>query len=304
MRTCVPCLTAPAQGPRALHAIVYSLFAALAIGAALCGPGCGRELIPIPIPCPACVDTAESLCREFKLEDGTRLRSQYSPGDPNLPLLIAVSGFGGSYDDVTLVFPKGSYPTLSFSLPGHRCSDPLPKGKPYSVAIGADALEKLLEYNHDLLEQFGADNVLILGASFGGFIVAEYFARHPECPSSAVLVISQDFAPNEAVVDIIAAYLTIVSTMFPLTDNAYLLEYLNSARDFDVRAGIARTRNRWLIIGAADDELVLGARDMAERLGARARYAEVPGGHFDMLKNVDRARQIVTEQLDFLLPAR
>ena len=40
---------------------------------------------------------------------------------------------------------------------------------------------------------------------------------------------------------------------------------------------------------------------MAERLGERARYAEIPGNHFMTLLNGDNIRQLVMENLDFLL---
>ena len=47
----------------------------LIVGVLLAGPGCGREIVPVPLPCPPCEDTAESSCSYLELDDGTRLRT-------------------------------------------------------------------------------------------------------------------------------------------------------------------------------------------------------------------------------------
>ena len=55
------------------------------------------------------------------------------------------------------------------------------------------------------------------------------------------------------------------------------------------------------IIGTADDDMVLGTQAMAGRLGERARFVEIPGDHFVLLAAGDNIRQIVLDNLDFLL---
>ena len=280
---------------------VKTLWASVLTGALLSFPGCGTEIIPIPIPCPPSLDTPESVCSYIELEDGRRIRTQYSPGDPNLPLIIGIHGFGGTYNDVGLIFPKGSFSTLSLSLPGSLCSDRLPVGTVHTIATCTDALEKLLEHHKGLIDQFGDRNVIIAGASFGASVVADYFARHPASEISALLIAGQDTPLNNAGIDLIEWYLKLIDAVSPLADNTHLQQYLASTRVFDVSQEIGQTQNRWLIIGMADDDMVLGTRAMAGRLGERARYAEIPGNHLSLLVAGDSIQQIVRDNLDFLL---
>ncbi len=264
-------------------------------------PGCGSEVIPIPIPCPACTATATAICDTVVMPDGTRLRAEYSPGEPGRPLIIAVPGFGGSYLDVGLVFPKGLFPTLSLSLPGNLCSDRLPPGRTHTIAAGTEAVEALLEHYADLLAEFGEDKVLLVGASFGGLVVADYFAKHPASEMPAVIIASQDTPLSGGLFDAIGGYLQVMRNLFPLVDNTHLQEYLASSRTFDVSAAITQTRNRWLIIDVAEDDLAVGSRAMAERLGERARRAVIPGNHFTLLVAGESIRQAIDEHLGFLL---
>lgn len=275
--------------------------ASVLTGALLSGLGCGTEIIPIPIPCPPCVDTPESVSSDIELEDGRTIRTEYSPGDPNLPLIIGIHGFGGTYSDVSLIFPKGSFSTLSLSLPGSLCSDRLPNGTAHTIATCTDALEKLLEHHKGLVDQFGDRNVIIAGASFGALVVADYFARHPSSEISAVVIAGQDTPLNSGAVDLIEWYLRMVDVVFPLADNTHLQQYLASTRVFDVSQEIGYTRNRWLIIDPANDDVTPGARAMAGRLGERARFIEIPGDHFVLLAAGDDIRQIILDNLDFLL---
>jgi pimeloyl-ACP methyl ester carboxylesterase len=276
-------------------------WASILTAALLSYSGCGKEIIPAPIPCPACDSTPESTCRYITLDDGTRIRTQYSPGDPNLPLVVAVHGFGGTYQDVQIVFPQGSFSALSFSLPGSLCSDLLPEGTTHTIAKTTDTLEKVLENYEDLINRFGENNVLIAGASFGALTVEDYFVRHPASSFGAVVIAGQDTPETTDRIDIIDGYLTLVSFLFPATDNSHLQEYLASARVFDVSGEIVNTRNRWLVIGCADDDLTPGVQAMAGRLGDRAEYAEIPGNHLMLLVNGDNIRQAVLDHLDFLL---
>lgn len=276
--------------------------ASVLTAAALSCSGCGKEIIPVPLSCPPCEQTPESACSYFELEDGTRIRSEYAPGDPNLPLIVGVHGFGGTYNDASLIFPKGLFPTLSFSLPGSLCSDHLPGGTPHTIAMCTVTLEKLLEHRADLLDEFGEGNVLIAGASFGAFVVADYFAKHPDSKMGAVIMTGQDTPLNNGLVDFLEWYLVLVHNISPFTDNTHLQEYLASSRVFDVSEEIQHTTNRWLIIGAADDESAPEAVAMAQRLGSRARYVELPGDHFMTLFSGDSIRELITENLDFLLP--
>ncbi|HVP11315.1 MAG TPA: alpha/beta hydrolase [Phycisphaerae bacterium] len=267
----------------------------------LWGAGCGNEIIPIPVPCPSCDSTPETTCRYISLDDGTRIRTQYWPGDPNLPLVVGVHGFGGLYTDVQIVFPQGQFPALGFSMPGSLCSDRLPQGTPHTVDKAAETLAKVLEEYQDLIDQFGQNNLLIAGASFGALVVEDYFAKHPESMISAVVIAGQDTPETTGSIDIIAGYLNVVSFLFPATDNSHLKEYLASARVFDVSQQIVLTQNRWLIIGCADDDLTPGVIAMADRLGDRAQYAQIPGNHLMLLANGGNIRQEVLNHLDFLL---
>ena len=264
-------------------------------------PGCGKEIIPVPIPCPSCDQTPESTCRYISLDDGTNIRTQYDPGDPNLPLIVGVHGFGGLYTDVHIVFPQGTFSTLSFSLPGSLCSDLLPEGTPHTIDKGAETLEKVLAEYQDLIDQFGENNVLIAGASFGALVVEDYFARNPTSPFSAVVIAGQDTPETTGSIDIIEGYLNVVSFLFPAADNSHLREYLASARVFDVSRQIVLTQNRWLVIGCMEDDLTPGVIAMAQRLGERARYTEIPGNHLTLLVNGDKIMQAVIDNLDFLL---
>ena len=284
-----------------LNSRMGTLLASVLTGALLSCPGCGTEIIPIPIPCPPCLDTPESVCSYIELEDGRRIRTQYSPGDPNLPLIIGVHGLGGTYNDVSLIFPQGSFPTLSLSLPGSLCSDRLPNGTVHTIATCTDAVEQLLEHHKDLIDQFGDRNVIIAGASFGASVVADYFARHPTSEISALLIAGQDTPLNNGSIDLIEWYLKLIDAVSPLVDNSHLQQYLASTRVFDVSQAIGQTRNRWLIIGTTDDDMVLGSRALAGRLGERARYAEIPGNHLTLLVAGDSIQQIVRDNLDFLL---
>ena len=273
----------------------------IALAASLSGLGCGTEIFPVPLACPECLDTAESSCSYFELDDGTRIRSQYTPGDPTLPLVIGVAGFGGTYTDVSIVFPKGTFSTISFSLPGGLCSDLLPAGTTHTIAKCTDVLDKLIEHDQGLIDQFGRNNVLVAGASFGALVVEDYFVRHPESEFNAVIVAGQDTPVTGATVDLIEGYLQFVDFFFPLADNHHLREYLASGRAFDVSQEIVNTQNRWLVIGLTEDDLAAGTKAMAERLGERARYAEVPGNHFMILFDGDQIRQLVMDNLPFLL---
>jgi pimeloyl-ACP methyl ester carboxylesterase len=262
---------------------------------------CGKEVIPIPIPCPSCDTTAATACRYISLDDGTRIRTQYSPGQPDLPLVVAVHGFGGTYLDVHLVFPVGEFSTLSFSMPGSLCSDLLPQGTPHTVDKAAETLERALAEYQDVLDRFGEENVLVAGASFGGLVVVDYFARNPASRMGAVVVAGQDTPLNTASIDMIGGYLGLVDLLFPAADNTHLREYLASSRAFDVSAQTAATQNRWLVIGCTDDDMTPNVIAMYERLGERAQYAEIPGNHLTLLVNGDKIRQAVVDHLDFLL---
>jgi pimeloyl-ACP methyl ester carboxylesterase len=271
--------------------------------AAACLPiaSCGRDLFPVPAACPPCLQTAESSCTYVEMKDGTRIRTQYTPGEPGLPLLVAVHGFGGTYENVSLVFPPGSFPTLSFSMPGSLCSDFLPDGTTYTIAEAAKSLEAVLEQRQDILSQFGEGEVVIVGASFGALVVVDYFAAHPDSAISAVVVAGQDTPVNNSDVDWIGLYLDLVANLFPLADNSHLQQYLESSRTFDVSSVIGQTQNRWLVIEAADDAMGPATREMMGRLGDRAKFAELPGNHFDLINDAELIRQAVTDNLDFLL---
>lgn len=281
-------------------AVTQARALALAVAGLLCA-GCGKEVIPIPIPCPSCDATAASTCRYVSLDDGTRIRTQYSPGDPSLPLVVGVHGFGGTYLDVHLVFPLGEFSTLSFSMPGSLCSDLLPQGTPHTIDKAAETLEKVLAEYQDVIDQFGEENVLVAGASFGGLVVVDYFARNPTSRMSAVVVAGQDTPLNTASIDLIGGYLGFVDLLFPATDNSHLREYLASGRTFDVSGQITATQNRWLVIGCAEDDMTPAVMALADRLGDRAEYTEIPGNHMTLLVNGDKVRQAVVDHLDFLL---
>lgn len=272
--------------------------------AALLFYGCGREIFPFPLPCPECTQTDESECSYFELDDGTRIRSEYVPGDPSLPLVVGVHGFGGNYTNVDIIFPKGMFPTLSFSLPGGLCSDTLPEGTPHTIAACSVTLHALLQHRQDLLDEFGEGNVLIAGASFGGLVVADYFAQHPESKLGAVVITGQDTPLNNDFVDFIDGYLTAVQGISPFTDNMHLQEYLASTRVFDVSEKIPLTTNHWLIICGADDGFAPGGEAMATRLGDRARYIELEGDHFVTAYAGSEILELIVEHLDFLLPDR
>lgn len=271
----------------------------LAVSLLLCC-GCGREIVPIPVPCPSCDATPASTCRYVSLADGTRIRTQYSPGDSGLPLVVAVHGFGGTYLDVQIVFPSGQFSTLSFSMPGSLCSDLLPQGTPHTIDKAAETLEKVLAEYKDVIDQFGEGNVLVAGASFGGLVVVDYFARNPTSRMSAVVIAGQDTPLNTASIDLIGGYLSFVDLLFPATDNSHLREYLASGRTFDVSGQITATQNRWLVIGCAEDDMTPSVMAMADRLGDRALYTEIPGNHMTLLVNGDKIRQAVVDHLDFL----
>lgn len=263
--------------------------------------GCGREIIPIPLPCPPCEQTANSSCDYVEMEDGTRIRTQYTRGDPALPLVVGAPGLGGWYNDIAIIFPPGLFSTLSLSPPGGLCSDCLPAGTPHTVAKATEAFEAVVQHHQDLLNQYGEQNVLFAGGSYGALVVANYFARHPTSNISAIIVVGQDTPLSGGGIEFLMGYLKLVSLLFPLVNNTHLQQYLDSARTFDVSREIVNTRNRWLIIGAAEDEMLPGSRAMADRLGERARYAEFPGSHMTVLLNGASVRQIISEQLDFLL---
>jgi pimeloyl-ACP methyl ester carboxylesterase len=263
-------------------------------------PGCGKGLVPLPLPCPSCDDSSQTTCRYISLDDGTRIRAQYDRGDPNLPLIVGVHGFGGTYLDVHIVFPQGLFPTLSFSLPGSLCSDSLPPGTPHTIEKGAETLKRVLEQYQDLINQFGDNNVLIAGASFGAMVVEDYFVRNPTSSFSAVIIAGQDTPETTGTIDLIEGYLNVESFLFPAVDNSFLHQYLASARVFDVSREIVQTQNRWLVIGCADDDLTPGGVAMAQRLGDRAQYAEIPGNHFMLLVNGGLVLQVVENHLDFL----
>jgi len=273
---------------------------AFAFAGLLC-VGCGKEIVPVPLPCPSCDTTEATACRYISLDDGTRIRTQYSPGQADLPLVVAVHGFGGTYLDVHVVFPLGQFSTLSFSMPGSLCSDLLPQGTPHTIDKAAETLEKVLAEYQDVIEQFGEENVLVTGASFGGLVVVDYFARNPASRMGAVVIAGQDTPLNTASIDLIGGYLGFVDLLFPATDNSHLREYLASGRTFDVSGQIMATQNRWLVIGCAEDDMTPSVTAMADRLGDRAQYTEIPGNHMTLLVNGDKIRQAVVDHLDFLL---
>ncbi len=271
---------------------------------AVVSQGCGREIIPIPLPCPECSQTDESECSYFTLADGTRIRSEYIPGDPSLPLVVGVHGCGGTYADAAIIFPRGEFPTLSFSLPGGLCSDTLPEGTPHTVESCGVTLDGLLEHRSDLIEEFGEENVLIAGASFGALVVAEYFAKHPDSRYGAVVITGQDTPLNNEFVDFIDGYLTAVHGISPFINNQHLQEYLASTRVFDVSELMPFTQNHWLIVCGSDDGFAPDGEGMAARLGDRARYFEFEGNHFITAYAGPEIRQMIMDNLDFLLPDR
>jgi pimeloyl-ACP methyl ester carboxylesterase len=264
--------------------------------------GCGEQLIPLPIPCPPCVQTETSKCDYIYRWDGTKIRTQLSAGNPALPTAVGVHGLGAEYSQGEIIFPRDAdwgelFPLLTFSLPGNLCSDRLPNGREHTVEEGARALEEvILSYN-----DFLGDNYFLIGGSLGGAVVAEHAVIFPEKNVGRVIAASQATPIESPLAQITAGYI-FLRNLSPFSDLTPIGEYLESQRTYDGSQGILQAKGNWLIISGSEDKDLGDGKAMAESLGEnRARYFEFEGNHFDVLFSGPRVRGVIKENLDFLM---
>ncbi len=255
------------------------------VASVLAIPGCfGQGL------CPPCGQTETTFCDNLTLDDGTNICYEYSPGNSDLPTIVVVHGWNGSYLDAYRAFPKGDFPVLTFSLPGHYCSQ---KAKLHSIELGVQTLEKLLETNNDKI----SDDYLLAGYSLGGMVVAKYFAEHPAEKIGAIIVSSQDVSPEGPSLGIFN-FIGGVSALF--LNEPHLREYMASVKNFYVRDELKDTSNNWLIFSGRYDNVIPNTRDMADNLGERARFFELNSGHILQAENFAEINRIIKENLGFL----
>ncbi len=99
-------------------------------------------------------------------------------GDPRGPALVLLHGIGGQAEiwrPQLEAFP--GWRRIAWDMPGYQGSVPLAE---VTIATLGEALERFLR-------QVGADRPVLVGHSIGGMIVQEFFARHSDGGSAAVL---------------------------------------------------------------------------------------------------------------------
>lgn len=115
----------------------------------------------------------------------TRLGSNLNywvAGDEDKPLVALLHG--ATMDHHTFdaqIFPlvEAGYRVLSVDLRGHGKSTPL--GEQINIAILADDLKAILD-------KLGVDRVVLVGHSFGGFVVQEFTRRFPDRVNAIAII--------------------------------------------------------------------------------------------------------------------
>jgi len=242
----------------------------LALTLSIAFSGCGVKGLAPPTPaCAPCVQTEETVCDFMELEEGTKVLYETTPGDVDKKPIAYTHGLSQDYRCVYDVIRKGGHPILTWSVPGHYGSDSLHGGKEHTIERAAEIFEKLIRHNQDFL----GDDYIRMGASMGGMIVAEHACRYPDDRTGVVMLVSQDFAPDNLALDLIDFYVTSLGIK-PLQ------EYVCSIRNLYLCEDIQATRNNWVIVSGQLDRLTPDGKQTADRLGERAHYYEIKGaGH-------------------------
>lgn len=103
------------------------------------------------------------------------------------PALVLIHGLLGSHDIFGRVVPllAAEYDVIAIDLPGHGGS-PVP-AEPYTMRAAAAEVV-------DTLEQLGVHKPIIVGHSWGGYVLAEIIASYPGALSAAAIIFSQPYA--------------------------------------------------------------------------------------------------------------
>lgn len=260
--------------------------------------GCGTTLSLFPTPCLPCPQTQDSFCDDLILKDGTHVRYRYAQGNPDLPAVVAAHGFTRDYRDVDLSF--SAWPRLSFSFPGHLCSEPFKEGS-HTLERFAEVLEEVIEQNKYL---FG-DNYIIAGGSMGGMVVAKHAVMRAnmglEDKIGRVIITSQDVPPLNPLGYLLTWFVdfwdsSLFNDLRPLRESLASIRELNGLRE-ELRE---KTNCNWVIISGEDDTLTPDGKEMAKSLGQRAHYHELPGWHDVCIEKAREIEEIVLQELDFL----
>ena len=118
----------------------------------------------------------------FPGSDGVRLSALRRVGDPSLPTVLLVHGLASNarlWDGVSERLGGLGFPTVAVDLRGHGESDRVEDG--FDMATVADDLAAVLT-------EVTFAPALVAGQSWGGNVVVELAARHPELVRGVLLV--------------------------------------------------------------------------------------------------------------------
>ena len=101
--------------------------------------------------------------------------------------IVLIHGLLGSHDVFSRVVPllADEYEVITLDLPGHGGS-PVPPG----VSTMRDAAQEVV----DTLTELGVEKPIIVGHSWGGYVLAELLANFPQTLQAAAIIYSQPYA--------------------------------------------------------------------------------------------------------------
>lgn len=117
----------------------------------------------------------------LELKNGLKINYRIQ-GNPNGKNLLLIHGGGDSQSvwDIWLDSLKSDYRIITFDLPGHGLSDPLPNAD-YSIS-------KFVEYTKSVVDGLNLSNFILGGHSFGGETALYYVLANPGKVQKLLLV--------------------------------------------------------------------------------------------------------------------
>lgn len=106
--------------------------------------------------------------------------------------IVLVHGGGDSQTEYNPLINdlKKEYSLITFDLPGHGLSDPLPNPQDYTM-------DKFSEIIGQIVEKLNIEDFIIVGHSFGGDAVARYVLANPKKVKGMILIASGGFITAE-----------------------------------------------------------------------------------------------------------
>lgn len=258
------------------------------------------------------------------------MASTFAQGDPRLPPLVFVHGMslnGTAGREFSRFFSGRGHSVVTFDLPGHGGSDPLPPDEVFMARFG--------ELFWEILEHWQVSGpVLGCGHSAGGMTVLQAAVQCPQRMSALLLISTPDVQPIRAneEIDLRPAVQIMMSDserlfverkrvdFFASADaiadrDAYLLgmahtdptgvkQVFEAAESYDVRTQLEQLNMPALLVRGVDD-VILHADTVARMVRGlgRGRSVSMPGGHRWFLEHPEALQRCLEEHYDFLTGA-